>query len=82
MLVIAIAGCSLVIEAPVGQVVLFKAWLPHLTRTAEGSPLPAPTDWRLHHTAYCRFKTEFFGWVARTYRLKGVPFGLRSSGSY
>ena len=47
---------------------LFQAWLPHLTRNAVEGPPAAPDDWRLHHTAYARFGTEYFGWVVRAYR--------------
>ena len=51
-----------------GTAVLFKAWLPHLTRaSAEGRP-PAPAPRRRigactitqTHTAYWRFGTEYF----------------------
>jgi len=50
-----------VIEAPMGTAVLFKAWLPHLTRASAEGPSPAPQDWRMHHhTAYWRFGTEYF----------------------
>ena len=38
-----------VIEAPMGTAVLFKAWLPHLTRASAEGPSPAPQDWRMHH---------------------------------
>ena len=52
---------------------LFAAWLPHLTRNARDGPPGEKSDWRLHHTAYARFGTEYFAWVARAYRLAGEP---------
>ena len=53
-LVAVVNGHDVVVEAPLGQMVLFQAWLPHLTRNAVEGPPGAPGDWRLHHTAYAR----------------------------
>jgi hypothetical protein len=68
-LVVVVHGHEVVVEAECGHIALFAAWLPHLTRVAADGPEPWASDWRLHHTAYCRFGTEYFAWVARAYRL-------------
>lgn len=63
-LVVVLHGHDVVLEAPKGQMALFQAWLPHLTRNAPDGPKGARGDWRVHHTAYARRDTEYFGWVA------------------
>jgi hypothetical protein len=72
-LVVMVNGHEVVLDAPMGHMALFSAWLPHLTRNDPEGPAPKPKDWRLHHTAYMRFDTEYFGWVAREHRLAGIP---------
>ena len=68
-----IHGHDVVVEAPLGHVMQLAAWLPHTTRTKASGPAPASDDERIHHTAYCDFKTEFAAWVYREHRLKGRP---------
>ena len=75
-LVVVINGHDVIVDAPAGTMVLFQGWLPHLTRADPEGPPSARSDWRLHHTAYARFGTEWFGWVARAHRLAGC--GLRT----
>ena len=74
-LVAVVNGCDVCIHAPVGQFALFAGWLPHLTDTVDGRG--SPRDWRMHHTGYCRFDTEYFGWVAHAHREAGVPLQFR-----
>ena len=71
-LVVVVHGHDVVIEAPKGQMALFQAWLPHLTRNAPDGPRARHGDWRVHHTAYARRETEHFGWVASACREAGV----------
>ena len=73
-LVVVVHGHDVVLEAPKGQMALFQAWLPHLTRNAPdvGQTKGARGDWRVHHTAYARRDTEYFGWVACACRDAGV----------
>ena len=71
-LVVVVHGHDVVLEAPKGQMALFQAWLPHLTRNAPDGPKGAHSDWRVHHTAYARRDTEYFGWVACACREAGV----------
>ena len=59
---------------------LLAAWLPHTTRTKASGPAPARDDERIHHTAYCDFKTEFAAWVYREHRLKGRPLRMEVFG--
>lgn len=70
-MVAVVHGHDVVVEAPQAHFAIFQAWLPHLTRCAADGPQPQRGDWRLHHTAYWRFGTEYFGWVAREHRLAG-----------
>jgi hypothetical protein len=79
-LVVVCHGYDVVLDAPEGQFALFAAWLPHLTRTAADGPSAHEDDWRLHHTAYCRYGTETFAWVAREYREVGLPIATRRTG--
>jgi hypothetical protein len=72
-LVAVVRGNDVVLDAPCGHAALFSAWLPHLTRVDPDGPCAERGDWRLHHTAYCRFGTEYFAWCARGYRLRGIP---------
>ena len=78
-LVVVVNGCDVIIDAPVGHAVMFQAWLPHLTRIDAEGPACSTHDWRLHHTAYTRFGTEYFAWVVQQYRRTGVALesGMR-----
>ena len=64
-------GFDVAADVPEEQFALFQAWLPHLTRASASGPAPLAGDWRLHHTAYTRYDTEYFAWVARQWRLAG-----------
>ena len=76
-LVAVVHGHEVIVEAPMGTAVLFKAWLPHLTRASAEGPSPAPQDWRLHHTAYWRFGTEYFAWVAGDFHAAGQALSCK-----
>lgn len=71
-LVIVVHGHDVVVEAAVGHVALFQAWLPHLSRAARDGPSSMSGDSRIHHTAYIRRDTEHFAWVARAHREAGL----------
>ena len=71
-----VAQCAVLIPLCVWQVALFAAWLPHLTRPAADGPAAAKGDARLHHTAYVRYGTEYFGWAVRAYRQRGLPLRI------
>ena len=54
-LVAVVNGHDVIVDAAMGQLVVFQAWLPHCTQTASDGPAAAVDDYRLHHTAYIRF---------------------------
>ncbi len=79
-LILVVRGFDVVVDAPLGQSAWFAAWLPHLTCNDPDGPAGRKDDWRLHHTAYTRWGTEYFAWVARAYRLAGLPIETRPNG--
>ena len=76
-LVAVVHGHEVAVEASFAHMVLFAAWLPHLTRNARSGPAGKAGDWRMHHTSYVRFGTESFAMVAGACRRAGVAMEAR-----
>ena len=69
-LVVSILGCDVVIPAPAGKFVHFMGWLPHCTRSE------FTADIRMHHSAYIKKGTEWFAWVAREHKIRGLTLDV------
>jgi hypothetical protein len=76
-LCIAIRGCIVRINAGIGKFVHFMAWLPHCTRLiAKRDNEFDSTPFRLHHTAYTKFRTEYAAYVLNEYRIRNLGLSI------
>jgi hypothetical protein len=77
-LCIAICGCKIRNSAGFGKIVHFMAWLPHCTRldSAHEENESGKTWFRLHHTAYTKFQTEYAAYILSEYHVRNLPLPI------
>ncbi len=77
-LCISIRGCKVRISAGVGKFVHFMGWLPHCTRLIanHNNDVRSSGPFRLHHTAYTKFRTEYAAYVLNEYRSRNLDLPI------
>lgn len=78
-LIVAIHGCHVRVNAGIGKIVHFMAWLPHCTESNALLEIDRnnSVQSRLHDTAYAKMGTEYAGIILTEYEKRNLRLDLR-----